>query len=71
MSLTDRDLDRIEGRFEKVFDNKIGRLGVDTEDPQAQRSDFVFLRGARRLWVAVLSAVVIGIAVAAAAPHIP
>jgi len=66
MSLTDRDLDRIEERMTKV----VGGLGADVKNPREQQADFVFLRGARKLWVAVLSAVVIGIAVAAAAPLI-
>ena len=67
MALTDHDLDQIEERFTK----SLGALGVDTDDPQAQRTDFVFLRGARKLWVLILSAVGVGIAVAAAAPYIP
>lgn len=64
MSLTDQDLDKIEERFTK----SLGALGVDTDDPQAQRTDFVFLRGARRLWVLILGAVAVGIAAAYAAP---
>lgn len=63
--LDDRDRELVKTTVRETLE----QVGVDTKNPAETRADFAWLRAARKLWLALIAAVITGaagLAVAAA-----
>jgi hypothetical protein len=66
--LDDRDRDLVKVTVRETLE----QVGVDTKNPAETRADMAWLRAARKLWIAVLGAVITAATVAAAmSRHLP